>query len=172
MNLWLKQRDQKEASPERRRLLKSLSAGVLGFSAPEWLAMQAHASNSSRAAVVGQAKRVLVIYEEGGISQMDSFDPKTDALLDHRSPFKPIPTSVPGTHFSELMPLTGLRPYPAWRLPQRRSCRQRRAPPASPRTRRKRRASLREMPVVPAALPSVAPCLVAEGRRLGVCAAA
>jgi len=106
VNLWLKHRGTTAWNPERRRLLKSLSAGVLGFSAPEWLAMQARASNSSRAAVVGQAKRVLVIYEEGGISQMDSFDPKPDALLDHRSPFKPIPTSVPGTHFSELMPLT------------------------------------------------------------------
>lgn len=52
------------------------------------------------------AKQVLVVYEEGGISQMDSFDPKPDAPLDHRSPFKPIPTSVPGTHFSSLMPKT------------------------------------------------------------------
>ena len=37
---------------------------------------------------------------------MDSFDPKPGALSDHRSPFGPIATSVVGTHFSSLMPLT------------------------------------------------------------------
>ena len=83
-----------------------MSAGVLGLGLPEWLALQARAGNATGAVQPGQAKRVLVIYEEGGISQLDSFDPKPDALFDHRSPFKPIPTSVPGTHFSELMPLT------------------------------------------------------------------
>ena len=106
MNLWLMQRRAPALSPDRRRLLKSLSAGVLGLGLPEWLALQAKAGNATAAVQPGQAKRVLVIYEEGGISQMDSFDPKPDALIDHRSPFKPIPTSVAGTHFSSLMPLT------------------------------------------------------------------
>lgn len=87
-------------------MLRSLSMGALGMSMPEWLTLEAQASYGSEARLPGQAKRVLVIYEEGGISQMDSFDPKPDALIDHRSPFKPIPTSVPGTHFSSLMPLT------------------------------------------------------------------
>jgi hypothetical protein len=99
-------RDTKAAQPRTAAVAEIVVGGRAGFQCAEWLAMQARASNSSKAAVVGQARRVLVIYEEGGISQMDSFDPKPDALLDHRSPFKPIPTSVPGTHFSELMPLT------------------------------------------------------------------
>ncbi|HND56072.1 MAG TPA: DUF1501 domain-containing protein, partial [Pirellulaceae bacterium] len=46
----------------------------------------------------------LVIYEEGGISQMDTWDPKPDAPVDHRTPYKPIATSVPGVQFSEVMP--------------------------------------------------------------------
>ncbi len=87
-------------------MLRSLTAGALGLSLPEWLTVQSHANSITGALAAGKAKRVLVIYEEGGISQMDSFDPKPDALLDHRSPFKPIPTSVPGTRFSELMPMT------------------------------------------------------------------
>ncbi len=87
-------------------MLRSLTAGALGLSLPEWLTVQLQANSITGAFAAGKAKRVLVIYEEGGISQMDSFDPKPDALLDHRSPFKPIPTSVPGTHFSELMPRT------------------------------------------------------------------
>jgi hypothetical protein len=106
MNLRPQQRTTNECSPQRRRLLRSLSMGALGMSMPEWLTLEVRASYGSDARLPGQAKRVLVIYEEGGISQMDSFDPKPDALIDHRSPFKPIPTSVPGTHFSSLMPLT------------------------------------------------------------------
>lgn len=90
----------------RRRFLQSLSAGVMGLGLPEWLALQARAKSASSGGTQAQAKQVLVVYEEGGISQMDSFDPKPEALADHRSPFQPIPTSVPGTHFSSLMPMT------------------------------------------------------------------
>lgn len=106
MNLWLKSRSATDWSPERRRLLKSLSAGAMGLTLPEWMTLESRAGTMDATRMKAQAKRVLVIYEEGGISQMDSFDPKPEALLDHRSPFKPIRTSVPGTHFSELMPLT------------------------------------------------------------------
>lgn len=106
MNLRLKPRINAPCDPQRRRLMRSLSMGALGMSLPEWMTLEARASYGPDVRVQGPAKRVLVIYEEGGISQMDSFDPKPEALLDHRSPFKPIPTSVPGTHFSSLMPLT------------------------------------------------------------------
>lgn len=106
MNLWLQHRTTEPLGIGRRRLLKSLSAGVLGLGLPEWLALQAQARTTGEALQPGRAKRVLVIYEEGGISQMDSFDPKPQALIDHRSPFNPIPTSVPGMHFSSLMPMT------------------------------------------------------------------
>lgn len=92
--------------PRRRRLLKSLSAGVMGLGMPDFLEMEARAKAGGGAGVAARAKQVLVVYEEGGISQMDSFDPKPEALADHRSPFHPIATSVPGTHFSSLMPLT------------------------------------------------------------------
>lgn len=89
----------------RRRLLQSVSAGVLGHGFAELTAIEAAASSevASRAAT---AKNVLVIYEEGGISQMDSWDPKPEAPVDHRSPFKPISTNVPGIQFSSLLPMT------------------------------------------------------------------
>ncbi|HRX54404.1 MAG TPA: DUF1501 domain-containing protein [Verrucomicrobiales bacterium] len=90
----------------RRRVLQSLSFGTLGLSLPEWLFLEARAKSTAVVSAEGQAKQVLVLYEEGGISQMDSFDPKPWALSDHRSPFGPIATSVVGTHFSSLMPLT------------------------------------------------------------------
>lgn len=51
----------------------------------------------------GKAKNVLVILEQGGLSHMDTWDPKPDVLVDHRSPFKPIATRVPGMQFTELL---------------------------------------------------------------------
>ncbi|NQV27016.1 MAG: DUF1501 domain-containing protein [Rhodopirellula sp.] len=87
-------------NPVRRRLLKSLSIGLFSQGLGELLTWQQIAAAAERR----QARNVLVIYEEGGISQMDSWDPKPDAPVDHRSPFAPIATSVPGTHFSSLMP--------------------------------------------------------------------
>lgn len=86
----------------RRRLLQSVSAGVLGHGLADLSVIEAMASGA--AASPAAAKNVLVIYEEGGISQMDSWDPKPEAPVDHRSPFKPIDTNVPGIQFSSLMP--------------------------------------------------------------------
>ncbi len=37
------------------------------------------------------------------LSQMDTWDPKPDAISEHRSPFKPIGTKVPGMRFTELL---------------------------------------------------------------------
>ena len=51
----------------------------------------------------GRAKQVLVIFEQGGVSHIDTFDPKPDAPAEHRSPFKPISTVVPGMQFTELL---------------------------------------------------------------------
>lgn len=93
---------QSACDPVRRRLLQSVSAGVMGFGLSGMLALDsvAQASNAAR-----HAKQVLVVYEEGGISQMDSWDPKPDAPVAHRSPFGPISTNVPGIQFSSLMPM-------------------------------------------------------------------
>lgn len=85
----------------RRRWLRAVSAGILGYGLPEILAVEAQASQST----VARAKQVLVVYEEGGISHMDTWDPKPDAPVDHRSPYQPISTTAPGVQFSELMPM-------------------------------------------------------------------
>ncbi len=52
------------------------------------------------------AKNVLVIFEQGGMSHIDTWDPKPDAAAEHRSPFKPISTNVPGVHVTELLKQT------------------------------------------------------------------
>lgn len=52
-------------------------------------------------------KRVLVIFLHGGVSQLESWDPKPGT--DTGGPFRAIPTSVPGVHISELLPHTAMQ---------------------------------------------------------------
>lgn len=51
-----------------------------------------------------QQKRVVVFNMAGGLSQLESWDPKPGTSTG--GPFRAIPTSVPGIHISELLPLT------------------------------------------------------------------
>ena len=81
----------------RRQFFRAGTAGVLGLSLPQLLAAQ----SSTRK--LGRAKNVLVILEQGGLSHMDTWDPKPEAVSDHRSPFKPIATKVPGIRYTELL---------------------------------------------------------------------
>jgi len=84
----------------RRQALQVGAAGILGLSLPEWLRIEACGSSGPARPA---AKNVLVILEQGGLSHMDTWDPKPDAPEDHRSPFKPIDTNVPGIQFTELL---------------------------------------------------------------------
>jgi len=52
-------------------------------------------------------KRVLVIFLHGGVSQLETWDPKPGT--DTGGPFAAIPTSVPGVHICELLPETAKR---------------------------------------------------------------
>ena len=62
------------------------------------------ASSEANAALARSQKRVMVIFLSGGLSQLESWDPKPNT--DTGGPLKAIPTSVPGTHISELLPHT------------------------------------------------------------------
>lgn len=67
--------------------------GAAGFANP------AHAAELKKA-----QKRVIVIFLEGGVSQLETWDPKPNT--DTGGPFKAIQTAVPGTRICELLPLT------------------------------------------------------------------
>jgi hypothetical protein len=54
----------------------------------------------------GKAKNVIFLWLQGGPPQHETFDPKPDAPVDIRGPFKPIATNVPGIRFCELLPRT------------------------------------------------------------------
>jgi Protein of unknown function (DUF1501) len=80
----------------RRAFLRASATaalGTAGFAAPGVAAELAKAQ-----------KRVLVIFLSGGMSQLESWDPKPNT--DTGGPIQAIPTSVPGTHISELLPYT------------------------------------------------------------------
>src|SRR5579872_1012433 len=87
----------------RRRTLQVGTVGVLGLSLPRWLALQAAAASATGRPA---AKNVLVILEQGGLSHIDTWDPKPNAPVDHRSPHLPIATSVPGMQFTDLLTRT------------------------------------------------------------------
>ena len=74
-----------------------LKAGALGFSGLHLPGLLAAEKGSSE-------RSCIVIFQAGGASQLDTFDPKPDAVSDIRGSFKAIPTAIPGVRFSELLP--------------------------------------------------------------------
>jgi hypothetical protein len=61
-------------------------------------------SANARNAAVGTAKSVIVVFLNGGASQLETFDPKPDAPEEIRGEFRAINTAVPGTFLSEHLP--------------------------------------------------------------------
>lgn len=86
----------------RRTFLQMSAGGILGMSLPELLSVTVNGQETRRS----KAKNVLVILEQGGLSQVDTWDPKPEVIAEHRSPFKPVATKVPGMRFTELLSKT------------------------------------------------------------------
>lgn len=53
---------------------------------------------------VPKARSVIVVFLNGGASQLETFDPKPDAPLEIRGEFKTIQSAIPGTFVSEHLP--------------------------------------------------------------------
>ncbi len=62
---------------------------------------KAFSSASEPPKAFGTAKRCILLWLDGGPSHLEMWDPKQDVPIEVRGPFASIPTSVPGTHFSE-----------------------------------------------------------------------
>ena len=89
----------------RRQLLQSTAAAVLGGAGACWFdVLRTHAAETLAQQPRRPYKSCIVLWTGGGISQLESFDPKPDGNEDARGPFGTIPTSVPGVRFSELLP--------------------------------------------------------------------
>ena len=90
---------------DRRRFLK---LGALGLSLPQVLFLKSLAAGQPPGNArkrIGKARSCIVLFAWGGMSHLDTWDPKPDASSDIRGEFKPIRTSVPGIHISEHLPL-------------------------------------------------------------------
>lgn len=84
----------------RRDFLQVGTLGAIGLALPDLLAMEAQAG-----AKVRDDRSVIMIFNLGAPSQLDTFDMKPDAPVEIRGPFKPISTKAPGIQISELFPL-------------------------------------------------------------------
>jgi hypothetical protein len=86
--------------PTRRQLIRLGGIGAIGLGLPQFL----QANSPRRPDVLPPTRSCIFIVQYGGCSHIDSFDLKPEAPAEIRGPFKPIPTSVPGTRICEHLP--------------------------------------------------------------------
>jgi len=80
----------------RRKFIAIGSLGFFGISLRDLLAAQDSTN--------GKQRNVILVWQHGGPSQLDTFDMKPDAPSEVRGPFKSIATTLPGVRISEKMP--------------------------------------------------------------------
>jgi hypothetical protein len=85
----------------RRDFLQVGALGALGLSLPTLLAAQAKGAVSKDR----DDRNVILIFNLGAPSQLDTFDLKPEAPVEIRGPFSAIPTNAPGIQISEIFPL-------------------------------------------------------------------
>lgn len=83
----------------RRSFMAGAAAGTLGAAC--------FSTNAQAEQLKKSGKKILQIFLQGGVSQLESWDPKPGTK--HGGPFRPISTSVPGMQISELLPHTSQR---------------------------------------------------------------
>jgi hypothetical protein len=85
----------------RRQWLRIGTYGMLGCGAAK---LGRGSEQAARVPGFGRAKSVILVFANGGQSQIDTWDPKPEAPLDVRGAFQPIRTAISGVQFSEHMP--------------------------------------------------------------------
>ena len=84
----------------RRAFLKGAAVAGSGLILPNWGGL-AHARTAAEAAVKNK-KRCILLWMNGGASQIDTFDMKTGRPTG--GPFRPIPSKVTGLQVCEYLP--------------------------------------------------------------------
>jgi hypothetical protein len=84
----------------RRTWLRLSTLAGLGTLCPPLSASE----SAAKVVGFGRAKSVILVFANGGQSQIDMWDPKPDAPLDVRGAFRPISTAISGVQFCEHMP--------------------------------------------------------------------
>jgi uncharacterized protein (DUF1501 family) len=85
----------------RRDFLKVGALGAVGLTLADYLAAKA----AGGVAATHDERSVIMIFNLGAPSQLDTFDMKPDAPAEVRGPFKPISTVAPAIQISEIFPL-------------------------------------------------------------------
>src|SRR5690348_6727340 len=98
----------------RRSALQAGAIGILGLGMNHVAALQA-AGGRKDARNARNAHSVIYIFLSGGLSQIDSFDPKPDAPADIRGEFGTIATRTPGVRICEHLPRLAQRSH-LWSL--------------------------------------------------------
>ena len=99
--------DNCDGNVSRRELLTVGGSSLLGLSLANILqneATAAPAKSTTGAVGFGKAKRVIMVYLQGGPSHLDLWDPKTNVPDNVRSIYSPINTKLPGVQYTELLP--------------------------------------------------------------------
>lgn len=80
----------------RRDLLR---VGSVGVASTFFAGQRAEAAKTN-----GKAKSVILLWMAGGVTHIESFDPKPDAPVEVRGTLSSIPTALTGVRFGEVMP--------------------------------------------------------------------
>lgn len=89
----------------RRDFLQLGLGGSVGLGLSSLLRLQAESAAAPTGGLArGKDVNCILVWLDGGPSHYETFDPKPDAPSGIRGEFGTIPTSVPGVHFSEVVP--------------------------------------------------------------------
>ena len=87
----------------RRVWLRMSTLAGLGLAARGFAGEPTSETSAATGRGFERAKSVILVFANGGQSQIDTWDPKPNAPLDVRGAFRPISTAVPGIQFCEHM---------------------------------------------------------------------
>ncbi|MCE9607457.1 MAG: DUF1501 domain-containing protein [Planctomycetia bacterium] len=91
----------------RRELLHVGGLGLLGTGLADLLRLESQAAAATASPV--RAKSVVFVFQSGGPSQFETFDPKPDAPAEIRGEYGTIATKLPGIRFCEYLPRLAAR---------------------------------------------------------------
>jgi hypothetical protein len=86
-----------------RRDWLATTVGMSGLSLPAFLQLRASAAAATSPKT--KAKSCIILYCWGGMSHLETWDPKPDAPVEVRGEFSPISTATPGVFVAEHLPL-------------------------------------------------------------------
>ena len=86
-----------------RRQVLATSLGCAGFTLTDFLQLQSIAKEN-KTETKGKAKSCIILFAWGGMSHLETWDPKPEGPKEIRGSFDTIPTATPGIHIGEHMP--------------------------------------------------------------------